>query len=321
MDLFSKIKKQPHKPDTIWQPSIFDLKTQKDQKAVADLIESGAIDRIIETFHIQNKELAEVRDPSKISHPTETKTESKTDPDEGVWVYFPWRKSLIHLLAKSDYIELRTSRNSHLITLEEQKKFEGARIGFAGLNVGNPGAVCITLEGGSRQMKLADLDPLSVSNMNRFNTGIDNLGVNKVISSARQIFEIDPFMEIELYEDGIKPENIDKFLLEPKIDLLIEEMDNLKLKILIRERAKLHRIPVIMVTAAGILDIERYDLEPDLPIMAGNLRAEVMEGINNVVPSKGNLRERVMLARDFIGKDLHSQRLNEAFEKIGTEIP
>ena len=40
----------------------------------------------------------------------------------GCWVYYPWRQSLVHLLAESDFIELRTNRNRNRITIPKPSK-------------------------------------------------------------------------------------------------------------------------------------------------------------------------------------------------------
>jgi hypothetical protein len=208
-----------------------------------------------------------------------------------------------------------------LLTQEEQKKFATAHIGFAGLNVGNPGAVCIALEGGSQRMKLADLDGLSVTNLNRFRAGLPDLGINKATLTARQILEIDPYYELELHEKGIAPNTVDTFIGEPKIDLLVEEMDALPLKIAVRETAKRLKVPVIMVTGNGegvLLDVERYDIEPDLPILNGLMESQVLEAIMH--PTSLAPREKVALARDFMGSAYLDARLLDSFEKFGSEL-
>ncbi len=50
-----------------------------------------------------------------------------------------------------------------------------------------------------------------------------------------------------------------------------------------RERARAHRIPVLMSTSdRGMLDVERFDLEPDRPIfhgLLGPVRAEDLSGL------------------------------------------
>lgn len=172
-------------------------------------------------------------------------------------------------------------------------------------------------------MKFADFDGLSLSNLNRFRAGVCDLGLNKAILSARQAYEINPFLDIEMLEHGIRPEDIERFLLKPKIDVLIEETDNLKLKIAIREKAREHRIPVLMVTGNGeniIIDIERYDQNQRLPLLNGYLKQGIIDKIKEIQPGKGTLKERIFLARDFMGMKYLTKRLRESFLLVGSRL-
>ena len=55
-------------------------------------------------------------------------------------------------------------------------------------------------------------------------------------------------------------------------DLLIDESDSLDIKILVRERAKHFHVPVMMETSdRGMVDVERFDLEPERQILHGYL--------------------------------------------------
>jgi len=313
-------EKLSHNTD-VYQPAIFDRKNSGEQKALDELLLSQKVLRIIDRYDEQADELLVVRDPSLL-HKGKRELPSVADTD-GVWVYFPWNGYLIHTLLPKEYVELRYSRNAGLITKEEQEKFTTKTIGVAGLNVGNPGAICMALEGGPRTMKFADFDPLSVTNLNRFRAGISSLGENKAILTARQAYDIDPFLDITVFEKGITKENIEDFLMKPKLDLLVEEMDNLPLKIEIRERARAHGIPVIMVTGNGenvIVDIERYDLDKNLPLLNGHLKKEVVDGIHDASKPK-SLDEKVLLARDFMGKEYLTKRLQEAFLEVGKTVP
>jgi nitroreductase len=99
------------------------------------------------------------------------------------------------------------------------------------------------------------------------------------------MFEIDPYLEIECFPSGVQPETVDEFLTGQggRIDLLVEECDDLAVKVVVRERARAHRIPVIMDTSdRGLLDIERFDLEPDRPLfhgLIGAVRADELRGL------------------------------------------
>lgn len=288
------------------KPEILDSSTDKEK---IERLKQDSNTRVADFLDSQTKELSKIK---------------KIVPNEliDIWVYYPWNKLLVRILNKEDYRLLRLSRNKNLITDEEQKKFSQQRIGIAGLNVGNPGALCITLEGGAEKMKFADNDVLELSNFNRFRASLGDLGINKAVLSAHQSYEIDPFIDIEIFENGISEENIDRFLVEPKIDLLIEEMDNLPLKIKIRERAKNYRIPVLMVTGNGpglIVDIERFDLDPNLPLLNGYLKEDVINRVSALTDTT-SMDEKIMLARDFMGTEFLTKRLRQSFDLVGKEL-
>jgi tRNA A37 threonylcarbamoyladenosine dehydratase len=121
------------------------------------------------------------------------------------------------------------------------------------LSVGNAAALTLALEGVGDWFRLADFDALSLSNLNRLRAGVHDIGVNKAILAARQIVEIDPYVHVAPFPAGISATDIDTFL--AGLDLLIEECDDLHIKVAIRERARALRIPVIMDTSdRGLLD-------------------------------------------------------------------
>ncbi len=310
--------------ETICKPEFFYLANEVDRSRFLDLCNNNPSLQKIDTLADQKHELSLVLDPSLISH------QSLTNPTlptvfggEGVWVYFPWKNTAVRILEKEQYETLRMSRNKNLITKEEQKILENTTIAIAGLNVGNPGAVCLALEGIGTTMKLADFDPLSVSNLNRFRAGLTDLLVNKASLSARQMYEINPYQDITVFENGLTDDNMDAFLSLPKIDLLIEEMDNLKFKIKVREKAKAFKIPVLMVTGNAdhvLIDVERYDLEADVPMLGGFLKSEIIDRVNALVPGAGTFRDRIELLQDFMGKEYLEPRLNGSFDEVGKTL-
>lgn len=313
---------------TSYKPFIFDLKKQGDRKNLSRILKSKEVRTVVDNLAEEKQELAIVKKPKLMSHSFGVKLKKEKPNNEivsrdGVWVYYPWQASLVHILDQKSYSILRMARNQNLITPGEQKKFAKIKIGIAGLNVGNPAAICLALEGGAIKMKFADNDTLSLSNLNRFRASIADLGLNKAVLSARQVYEINPFAKIGVWEKGISQERINEFLLKPRIDILIEEMDNLKLKILIRQEARKNKIPVLMVTGNGpnvIIDIERFDLDPKTPLLNSRLRKEVIEKIQTMDPEQTPFQKRVFLARDFIGAKYLTQRLRDSFPLVGRKL-
>ncbi len=188
------------------------------------------------------------------------------EPEQyGKWVYFPWNGSLVHLLNESEFTELRSNRNHNKITQAEQQKLQQATVGIVGLSVGNAIAITMTMEGTYGHLVLADFDRLDLSNLNRINAGVQDLGICKATITARQIYQLNPFARLTVFRNGVNSENIDEFFTSGGgIDCLIDECDDIAVKFKIRERARELGIPVVMSTSdRGMFDIERYDLQPE----------------------------------------------------------
>jgi molybdopterin/thiamine biosynthesis adenylyltransferase/nitroreductase len=273
-----------------WRPTRFDLAAEDDRTALAALLDSGAVRRVHDTLAEQLGLLVSVRSPAARWAPHELDQHIRHHLDDrspshyGAWVWYPWSATLVHLLPRAEFREVRTDRNRHKITRTEQGRLAELRIGVVGLSVGNAAAVTLALEGIGGSFRIADLDRLELSNLNRLRAGVADLGVEKTVLAARQMFEVDPYLDIERFAGGVQPENVDEFLLGGgRLDLLVEECDDLHVKVLVRERARAHGIPVLMETSdRGLLDVERFDLEPDRPIFHGlvdSLRAADVRGL------------------------------------------
>jgi hypothetical protein len=191
--------------------------------------------------------------------------------DEGKrWAYYPWRKAVISIVGPRAFRAARLDRNRHLITSSEQHRLLGQRVGVVGLSSGHAVAYSIAAQGVSGALRLADYDSLELPNLNRVPATVFDLGTNKATVAARRIAELDPYLSVEVFTSGVTPEFLDSFL--DGLDVVVDQADSLDIKILLREAARDRRIPVIMATSdRGQLDVERFDLEPQRPIMHGLL--------------------------------------------------
>jgi len=190
--------------------------------------------------------------------------------EEDRWVFYPWRNELISILGPSLFRRLRLDRNRHKITEAEQQRLSEFTIGVAGLSVGHSIAYTIALEGLCGALRIADFDTIELANLNRIPVGLVDIGLNKTVSLARRIAELDPYLPVAIEPHGLSEENIDDFI--NGIDLLVEECDSLDIKVRAREVARAHRIPVLMETSdLGMFDAELFDVEPDRPLMHGLL--------------------------------------------------
>ncbi len=265
-------------PATSNSPFFFDLSKEEDAQKLTDLLRTGSIRRVCDDYEEQQRELFAIENPSRVYAPDFEQAFQahyrSIGPTfrHGVWVYFPWLSTISHILKEEQYIRVRTARNRNLITEDEQKHFYNAIIGIAGLSVGSSVAFAIALQGGGKRLRLADMDHLALSNTNRVLAGAPDLGVPKVVMAARRIFEINPYIEIELYPDGLTEDNIEQFF--EGLSVVIDELDNLAMKYLIREHAQQKKIAVVMAADNGdnaVVDIERYDLDPQPAFFQGRI--------------------------------------------------
>jgi hypothetical protein len=95
---------------------------------------------------------------------------------------------------------------------------------------------------------------------------------------------MDPFLKVICFFNGLNEENMDSFFTDNgKLDLLVDECDGLDIKILARFKARELRIPVIMDTSdRGMLDVERFDLEPNRPLLHGTIENVDPQNIKNL---------------------------------------
>ncbi|MBW0017199.1 MAG: Rv1355c family protein [Mycobacterium sp.] len=191
--------------------------------------------------------------------------------DEGRrWAYYPWRRAIVSIGGPDRFNAARLDRNRNIITSSEQQRLQGQRIGIVGLSSGHAIAYIIAAQGLCGLLRLADFDALELPNLNRVPATVFDLGTNKATVAARRIAEFDPYLKVEVCTSGVTSELVDQFL--DGLDVVVDQADSLDVKVFLREAARGRRIPVIMATSdRGRLDVERYDLEPQRPIMHGLL--------------------------------------------------
>lgn len=186
------------------------------------------------------------------------------------WAYYPWRRAVVCILGPRAFRVVRLDRNRNLITAEKQDRLATLKVGVVGLSVGHAIAYTLAASRVCGELRLADFDTLDLSNLNRVPATVLDLGVNKATVAARRIAELDPYLPVEVVSSGLTWDTIGEFL--EGLDVVVEECDSLDMKALVREAARARRIPVLMATSdRGLVDVERYDLDPSRPILHGLL--------------------------------------------------
>lgn len=237
----------------------------------------------------------------------------------GSWVYFPWRRQLVHMLGQEDFEALRTIRNKDLITEHEQKVLLEFRVASFGMSVGSAGALAMAISGISRQIKLIDGAVISGSNLNRILAGVASVGKGKALTVGQQIYEMNPYSEIA-YFDRATRENTGKILDSPwPVNLVVDEIDDIEAKIRIRYEARARKIPVVMATELGdtvMLDVERFDLEPKRAL----LHDMIPDAESLLERPLENYREWVKHAMRIIGSKNMTIRMQKSLMRVGSTI-
>jgi hypothetical protein len=211
----------------------------------------------------------------------EAQANGRCEPDYGTYVVDVARGDL-YLVAPERWHRLAlVTSNSKLLTdpegrltwAEIRQKLDRAVVGFVGVSVGGNLLEGWLREARPRRVKIADPDWVEITNFNRgermslrhavapraarFDPAnpydVPRVGKAEYIAYEQQL--VDPYLDVDVYGDGVTRDNLDRFFDggdgEPPIDLLVEEMDNLDLKILVRQMARERGIDVIMLSDFG----------------------------------------------------------------------
>lgn len=318
--------------DWNYQPIVINMGAAGAEQELKQLVTKQPIVRLFDNYDEQLAELFLSNNAQLFKANLEVKRSSIADYlkahygttpawKKGSWVYYPWDGTLLHVLEQELFWRLRTLRNQILLTDNEQAAFRSINIGCVGMSVGSNGAAAIALTSGSQHLKLADGAVFSGSNLNRVRTAVRNIGLNKCVVMAREIYEMNPYMKIEATAYNIDQSNIAQFFDKPwKLDLVVDEIDDLETKVRLRVEAKKRAIPVIMVTEPGnqvMLDVERYDLDPSLELFNG-----LAPGVEQLLEKKDlTQREKLKFVAKIIGVKNLPLRDQQAMLKVGATIP
>ncbi|MEV4947160.1 ThiF family adenylyltransferase [Streptomyces sp. NPDC053755] len=311
---------------------LLDPSRPDDAEAVKALLDSPALREVHDRIDAQLEELVGCRFPGESFGPAALEravadARGSLPPDAyGTWVWYPWSGRLVRVLPEDAFRQVRTDRNRDKITRDEQRHLFTRRIGVIGLSVGNSAALTCAMEGVGGSFRLADFDRLSLSNLNRLRGGVHELGLEKTVLCARRMYELDPYLDIDVYRHGVTEESIDAFFAPPRdgtgaaagrgLDLLVEECDTPWVKVAAREHARHHRLPVLMdANDRGLLDVERFDTDPDRPFFhgrTGDIRAADVRGLEG--------RELVDFLLRVVDERSLSPAMTDALSRVGTSL-
>jgi len=238
------------------------------------------------------------------------------DEMKGDWIFLPWSKTLIHSVVEADFHKLRTNRNKHIISEEEQQKLAGLTVGLLGMSVGSNVGMNL-IYSGVGAFKLADFDQLDVTNLNRVRARLDQVGEDKIDIVSTRMYEANPYVSIEEYRTGLTEENLDEFL--SSVDLVFEIIDDFKMKIRVRMEAKKHEVPIIMLTNLGdniLVDVERYDLDNTIEVFNG----KIGDAGEKILAGEVTKEDEKKYAISLVGMENIPERVLKTVKEIGNTV-
>lgn len=131
-----------------------------------------------------------------------------------------------------------------------------AVIGIAGMGGLGSNVAEMLVRSGATRLVVADLDTVDLSNMNRQNYAMRDLGLPKVEAAERRLREISPFVRIEKHFVRLTPENVPEVF--GRCDIVVEAFDAADQKAMLAE-AVLGKTRVPMVSGNGMAGIGSTD--------------------------------------------------------------
>ncbi|GAA5043341.1 Rv1355c family protein [Nocardia callitridis] len=285
------------------RPEILD---ENDQRDIATLTELRADPRV---EFLDLRELLRAESAQLLAEDAVVDT-----PESERWIHYPWRRLVVGLPGASAFRAIRLDRNRNKLTGAEQERLRAATIGVVGQSVGHSVAYALAMEGVCGRLRLADLDEIELSNLNRVPGTVLDVGQNKAVVTARRIAELDPYLPVEIFSAGVDENSVHEFL--DGLSIVVEECDSLDIKLVLREAAAEHRIPLLMETSdRGLLDVERFDLEPDRPPfhgLLGGIRSADLRGLT--------AREKAPFVVRIFGADGLSARMAASMVEVGETV-
>jgi len=269
--------------------------------------------------------------------------------DYGVYAYYRERNHLVRYCPPSWHRVVSIASSSKLIADPKGKHtwkeirdiFEHTTVAVAGGSVGNNIMHGAVMDLRPRHVKIADKSLYKMENINRVRLNYwdivqsnknrlhasDTLLRNKAEVMASQLYAIDPYINVHIYNEGVHKGNINHFFGaskgEPQADIVIEEVDDPRVKLLIREEARKRKIPLIMASDMGScvqLDILRYDKKQNLPLTYGMKDSQLYASMEAVYKNPSNREIFFQFVDDLIGTDYRQDELKKIIEGK-TEIP
>lgn len=176
--------------------------------------------------------------------------------------------------AEAFYAELVT-RNRGLIDDGDQQRLRNARFVIAGC--GSTGGACVEplVRSGATRFVLADPGTYELSNLNRQDATVADVGRNKAEVAAERIHAVNPHAEVVVVPEGLRPATVGSLLAER--DLVVDAVDvttdeGVATKVALHRAA--HALRLVVVTAYDIAAtqfVEVFDYRTGIEPLRGHI--------------------------------------------------
>ena len=223
----------------------------------------------------------------------------------------------------------RFERTERLIGKAGTEKLKQAKVAIFGLG----GVGSYVLEGlvraGIENFILVDHDVISISNLNRQIIATEKtIGRPKVEVAKERILEINPKVNIEIYQEFFMPETMG--ILDNSISYVVDAIDTVTAKIELIMRAQVLQIPIISCMGTGnkldatkfaITDIYKTSVCPLAKVMRKELKARGVKKLKVLFSTEEPIAMLTKSNQLEVQEETKENKLNEASKKYQKTVP
>jgi molybdopterin/thiamine biosynthesis adenylyltransferase/N-acyl-L-homoserine lactone synthetase len=143
-------------------------------------------------------------------------------------------------------------RNLGFISEAEHEHLQSSTVAIAGAG-GDGGELAITLaQLGVGKFRIADPEEFEVNNLNRqAGATYETIGQNKAEVIAEMIRDVNPYAEVQVYTEGVTPDNIESFVMGANLVVDETEYTHPELGVMIARTARKHKLPDLVTLNIG----------------------------------------------------------------------
>ena len=181
------------------------------------------------------------------------------------------------------------SRQMSIVTRSEQQRFKDAKITVIGCGGIGGETIEMLARMGIGNLVLVDKDAFDLSNLNRQTlASLPDLGLDKTAVAADKVRLINPYVNVDTFNEHVDQDNIDKVIGDS--DIVIDALDNVLTRVIVSRKAKEKGIPYIHGAIHGtqgqitvfLPNTKSYEEMFNLPSIGKELSEEVINDLKNV---------------------------------------